>query len=1023
MEACIPRQSVFDTSMSDTVYSLDDLGRLDAHEFFEENFVTSGMQTLLTEVFSRMDGGNPDANGAFLLSQSMGGGKTHNLLALGLLARTPSIRDEVMGDFHTVGDLGEVKVISFSGRQNPEFGIWGDLAEQLGKSDVLNRFYQPLRAPGENNWAQLLQGEPTLILIDELPPYLNQALQYPLGQSTLAHATQSALSNLLAAINSGKLPNVTLVLTDLSGSSYSLADDRLQDVLGDMEKEAERTVQTISPVRLDTPELYDILRTRLFVELPSESTIDDIAAAFRESIEEAGRALDVPTDRASDQQSGIRRTYPFHPSMQDIFARFRENQGYQQTRALIRIMRQVIAGMWNSDVAKERYLIGVHDVDTANPRLASELEKINDRFGNAIAHDVSNQTGDAVAQRIDAKDSRNAQDAARLILLSSLSLATNPVLGLTRADIISNLASPGRNVGNLSTALDSLIEQAWYLHATADNRILFRTTENVKARLDGSVKNVSGDMVHSEVAKGLEALYKPDTPYVYQEVAALPDLRDVAIIQDRTTLIIARPEAVGSTTLRDFYDRLQFKNRVLFVTSREQEYETVVMRMRYLIATQQMLKEFNQSGYKPDDPQLIEARDLSTRYESNFYQALRESFFTLLSPGRNGLVTSEFNPQYEGNRFQGEAVIRDALLERNQYISPAGMMTDGFRERIEKQLWPHEVKEVAWTQIRYEAAQEASFVMHPPGKLDDVRDQAITRGQWRLIDNGRFVQRGPFDKEKARVATPRRIGEPDAKTGAVTLEVRPVNADQVKYISSDGAEQIVQGGQITLTDLSGQFVAIDSSGEHESAEPLKWQNDITIRYHTHQDGNQRRVELEAVPRAAIRYTIDGSSPVQNGLPYTGSVGITNDATMVQAIAEADGVKSKIEQFNIPALAGDQRVTVDEHKPATWRRKLESSSTAETFELLSMLEKYGATLVVAQLTAESPRHYSTWGTDPDTTLTVEQVRTVADMLTMFHPGWDLRLEIARTAYGTGADLLGIVRDLKDEIKPDQLEQPA
>ena len=130
MEACVPRESVFDTSTRDTVYSLDDLNQLDAQEFFDENFVTSGMKTLLTEAFSRMDGSNPDANGAFLLSQSMGGGKTHNLLALGLLAQTPSIRDRVMGGFdHVRGDLGPVKVITFSGRQNPEYGFWGDLAE------------------------------------------------------------------------------------------------------------------------------------------------------------------------------------------------------------------------------------------------------------------------------------------------------------------------------------------------------------------------------------------------------------------------------------------------------------------------------------------------------------------------------------------------------------------------------------------------------------------------------------------------------------------------------------------------------------------------------------------------------------------------------------------------------------------------------------------------------------------------------------------------------------------------------
>src|SRR5690606_29281064 len=197
----------------------------------------------------------------------------HSLLALGLLAKTPSLRESVMGDFYNVAPLGAVKVLTFSGREDPEYGIWGHFADKLRRSEVFSRFYSPLRAPGESDWVNLLQGDTTLLLIDELPPYLDKALQISLGQSTLAHATVTAMANLLSAVNSGKLPNVTLVLTDLSGSSYSLANDQLNAILGDLEKEAERTVQTISPVRLDTPELYDILRTRLFEEIPSEAVI------------------------------------------------------------------------------------------------------------------------------------------------------------------------------------------------------------------------------------------------------------------------------------------------------------------------------------------------------------------------------------------------------------------------------------------------------------------------------------------------------------------------------------------------------------------------------------------------------------------------------------------------------------------------------------------------------------------------------------------------------------------------------
>lgn len=171
----------------------------------------------------------------------------------------------------------------------------------------------------------------------------------------------------------------------------------------------------------------------------------------------------------------------------------------------------------------------------------------------------------------------------------------------------------------------------------------------------------------------------------------------------------------------------------------------------------------------------------------------------------------------------------------------------------------------------------------------------------------------------------------------------------------------------------------------------------------------------------MRYTIDGASPAHSGTVYTSPIAIGKDAVLVQVIGEADGVKSDIEQFHIPAIEGDQHVTVDPAKPATWKRGLGATSTAETFELLSMLDQYGASLTDIRLTAEKDRHYSEWSTDTATTFAVDQVRGVADVLMTLHAGWNLRLEIAKTSYATGADLQDFVRTRKDEIKPDQLEQ--
>jgi predicted AAA+ superfamily ATPase len=124
-ELCTPRDSVFDPQKRDTVLDLADLveNRINPGEFFEENWITEGMKTLLEQAFRRLEG--KSAQGVFKLKQAMGGGKTHNLLALGLLARHPEFREKVIGLFYSPDrNLGSIKVIAFSGREsNAPLGI------------------------------------------------------------------------------------------------------------------------------------------------------------------------------------------------------------------------------------------------------------------------------------------------------------------------------------------------------------------------------------------------------------------------------------------------------------------------------------------------------------------------------------------------------------------------------------------------------------------------------------------------------------------------------------------------------------------------------------------------------------------------------------------------------------------------------------------------------------------------------------------------------------------------------------
>ena len=117
--SCIPRESVFNQDRRDVVLELSDFlkSKINAEDFFEENFITSGMKTLLEKIFSGLEGIIDQAS-TFLLTQVMGGGKTHNMIALGLLARDPELRRKILGKNSPGAKLGNVRIIGFTGRQS-----------------------------------------------------------------------------------------------------------------------------------------------------------------------------------------------------------------------------------------------------------------------------------------------------------------------------------------------------------------------------------------------------------------------------------------------------------------------------------------------------------------------------------------------------------------------------------------------------------------------------------------------------------------------------------------------------------------------------------------------------------------------------------------------------------------------------------------------------------------------------------------------------------------------------------------
>jgi hypothetical protein len=193
-ELCTPSAIVTSDSLVEQVAQIEDLasGRIDGREFFRRNHFTDGLLRLVEWGFERLAGKSED--GAFYLTQAMGGGKTHSLIAFGLLAADPALREEVVPRLMAGAEFGAAKVVIFNGHQNPDRLLWGYIADRLERSDVMAPFWRNgARTPGVDEWTKVLGDAPVLILLDELPSYLQMAQGEPVGNSTLGDLTIGAL--------------------------------------------------------------------------------------------------------------------------------------------------------------------------------------------------------------------------------------------------------------------------------------------------------------------------------------------------------------------------------------------------------------------------------------------------------------------------------------------------------------------------------------------------------------------------------------------------------------------------------------------------------------------------------------------------------------------------------------------------------------------------------------------------------------------------------------------------------------
>ncbi len=946
-QACRFNPIIRDYRMSQAIENLSDLitDAGDGHEFFARNFITQGMEQLFREGMLRLSGKSDQA--VFELSQAMGGGKTHMMIALGLLAKHPELRHDVLPDeLANRIDFGKARIAAFNGRNNPDNFIWGDIASQLGEAEAIKPYWiNGPKSVDQATWKAIIGDQPTLIMIDELPPYLDNASTQVMGDGTLANRVTYSISCLLSAAL--ELDNCCIVIANLSGS-YSTQTKALTEAITNLQQETRRQAKTITPVQLASNEIYEILKKRLILSLPDDSVINDVAEEYAQRIKAATDGGYITATSIEQLAEQIRETYPFHPAFKHLVALFKENEGFRQTRGLMQFAARLLKSV-EDRALDDVFLIGSQHLNLNDIDVKDEIARIAPSLQPAMSHDISD-SGNAVAESInDQLSSDAATQVSTLLLASSLSRAVGGRIGLSESEIIEFLAAPNRKPDEFITALEKLKEHAWYLHRE-EQRYFIRDTENLSRKIERNARDIPQPKIDQALINHLTGILQPVNKAAYQELKALPLLDDIRLTGTRV-LIVVRPDGkLPPQQLNNFFMFQQEKNNLLVLSGQDSHFaDAVEERLRELYAIEQIVKRLSDG-----DTLYQEACERLEDAEQRFMKALSGAYNRLYFPGKDDhtgedvllMVTLDNGLKVGKGEQSAEKQIEELLASpRANY-----KLALNFKEEIndylaqaEVYLWPERDRRTPWKDVLMRAKTHSEWPWMPGNAgMDTLKTEALKQDRWRVGADG-YIEKGPFPKEKTTInIAPQGTNK---ATGESILMLTPRNcgASPVVHYSQKAT---VSTADPIVTDLDNfatnaatlYFLAVDSDGKHEIGEPKPWLADLVIRHQIQAVADKRRVELSVCPVAEIYYSVNGSNP-KEGLRYEAPFEIGPEAFQLLVYAKADAANKNI-TVNIPA-SGDTRVHIDDHKPAKLQasKRINLDNTEKVFGIINRFKNH------------------------------------------------------------------------------------
>lgn len=633
-EVCQPREEVLAGKSSMDIYAAK-LNQVvqgkapevyqDAARFFENTYPTEGLKTTVREVFGRLSQaavGSP----VIKLETSLGGGKTHTLIALYHLAKLGSkaAPPKIVGDL-AFPSMRVVAIVGTDPSIVPEKGqpatLWGEIGRQLGRYQDVRAADEARVAPGAEVLDRMLGNEKALLLIDETALYLTKASGVEVAGSTLAKQTVVFFQELTEVVSSKD--NVCLVITSLDRSTVfaeqtelleSVLDrdvqrDRAARAVEEANEVVSRVVRNLTPTRSE--EFPNVVRHRLFKSYNRTAGVE-VCKQYHSSLRSDGVRESVPRSATEAKYlEYLQESYPFHPELMSILRNKTSSiTQFNQTRGVLRLLGLLVKHVWDKHI--DTPLIHPHHIDFRVQGFREELISRLDQgqYKAAVTQDIADERGTPRASLVDEEFSQPLGTwLATTAFLHSLTAIGGRELqrGANEAELQLALHEPGLDPRAVERALRSLEDKCFYLvkHGTSYS---FNTEPNLNQVIERAKGMVEGAQVLREIETRVSQVYggqKFFRPCVFaNEPSKVPDDTEkpklvVVHWHEATTRgSMKEPELV----IRIFHEsgtqgkpRI-FANNLVFLLVDDEEKEAMEVKAREFLALKNLHKDIEENA-------------------------------------------------------------------------------------------------------------------------------------------------------------------------------------------------------------------------------------------------------------------------------------------------------------------------------------------------------------------------------------------------------------------------------------------